>query len=184
MPVAARRSDGLKKKGVGVGVVGFFATDLLAEEGADVDDLGGKALAGEQFPGAGHTELVPMIFFDGLYEVLRDLIHVEETDAETMAGDTAKFHNGGLQAFEGEMLEEVMNEAKVEGLGGGGDFEDVADFEPYVGKKGAGVLDVGFAKVQAGVIEVARDPVSMEEAVIVGRAASGFEDGGIGRLVD
>src|ERR1035441_6902461 len=74
------------------------------------------------------------------------------------------------------MLEKVVDVAQIEGLVRRSDLKHVADREADTREERAGVLDVLGAEVEAGVVHKPRQAVGVEEAVVVGRAAGGFED--------
>lgn len=167
----------LEDEGVGVGVVGVIAAEFLAEEAFDLDDLGGEAVGGEEFFDLVHAEEVPMVFIHGAEEVVGDFVYLEEVGADGAAGDAAEFLDGTLEAGKGKVFEEVVDEREFEGAVGRGEFEGIADVEMGTREKCAGVLDVGGAEVEASVVEEAREAVGMEETVVVGGAAGGFEDG-------
>lgn len=157
--------------------MGIIAAEFLAQEAFDLDDLGGEAVRGEKFLDLVHTEEVPMVFVSRSHDVLGDFVHLEEVGADRAPSDATEFFDGNLQAFDGEMFEQVVNEAEIESIIRRAQFEKVADVKMRVGKKGAGILDVYGAEVEASVIEKACDPVRMEETIVVGGAAGRFENG-------
>ena len=118
-----------------------------------------------------------MILIHRAHLVVANLVHVEEANAQALARDPAHLFDGGLQSFQRKMLEEVVDEAEIEGLVRRRDVKHVADGEGDVREERAGVLDVLGAEVEPGVAHQPRQPVGVEEAVVVGRAAGGLEDG-------
>ena len=121
-----------------------------------------------------------MILIHRAHLVVANLVHVEEADAQALPRDPAHLFDGGLHPFQREMLEEVVDEAEIVSLVRRRDFKHVADREADVREERAGILDVLGAEVEPGVAHQPRQAVGVEEAVVVGRAAGGFEDGAEG----
>jgi hypothetical protein len=107
--------------------------------------------------------------------VVANLVHVEEADAKALARAPADLFDGGLQAFQRKVLEEVVDKAEIEGFVRRRDFKHVADGEADAREECAGVLDVLGAEIEPGIAHQPRQPIGVEEAVVVGRATSGLQ---------
>ena len=72
-----------QNKSIGIGVVGIFAAEPLFQKRANMNHVTGKTVRGKQLPDTRHAQRIPIIFIHRLLTVLGNLVHVEETDAQS-----------------------------------------------------------------------------------------------------
>jgi hypothetical protein len=141
---------------------------MMSQEAAQVYCLSCKAMAGEQAFHAGQAQQIPMIFLARSDDMLRNLVHLEKAQAHALTSDAANFPDGLLKTGRREVFEQVMHDAKIEGLGIGLDFENVALPETHVWKKSAGIINIFLAKIKSRVAKEARHSVPVKKSIIVG----------------
>src|SRR5215471_10618236 len=109
-----------------------------------------------------------MIIIDGPQNVFGNIGHVEEAKAQPLAREAATFFDRGLQSFKRQMVKQIMDEAKVEGLIPSVNIKDVAGFKFNCRKERVGVFHVLLAKIKPGIIDQRRNAIAIEKPKIVG----------------
>src|SRR5262249_22249357 len=108
-------------------------------------------------------------------DMIPNLIHLKKADANGASGDAANFRDRDLETFGRKMFKEIVNDAQVKGFISSSDLEHVADLEPDLWEQHAGIVDILRAEIESGVIEITRQSVSIQEAVIICRATRRFQ---------
>ena len=132
-----------------------------------MDHLNGGGMLQEDVTGCGHTQTVPVIIIHRVNDVLAGFGHVEEVRADSFARYPANFGNGRFHPFDGEMFKEIVNNTEVNRPIGQIDFKNVAEIKARIREEAFGVLDILRTQVEAGIIQQARQAISVEKAVIV-----------------
>ena len=92
-----------------------ITAEFLAKETFDLDYLAGEAVSCEEFFDLVHAEKVPMVFVGRTDDVVRNFVHLKKMSADRAARDAAEFFDCGVEAFDGKMFKEIMNEQEIEG---------------------------------------------------------------------